>query len=208
MDESRRSDLELSDAERTARAYVLGVILPLWIASGSADYILHRRSAIERTAGSYESRLHVLGIALTSLPVLAGLLLEINAGVIAGMSIGYLAHLGMTIWDVAYADEKRTIVPLEQHVHGMLELLPFCALSFVICTYREQALALAGRSRTRADFRLRRKRVPISRGTLAAIVGGFGAFVALPFCEELRRCVRYERAAQSAADASAAEASR
>jgi hypothetical protein len=208
MDDQRDRSLDLTPAERAARRYVLGLILPLWIASGGVDYVLHRRAAIEQNAGSYESRLHVVGIALTAAPVLAGLLLEINAGVLAGMVLGYVTHVGMTVWDVAYADGKRPIVPLEQHVHGLLEVLPFCALSLVGCTYHEQALALVGRSDAVADFRIRRKRVPLSRRTLATIVAGFTVCVALPFCEELVRCLRYERQARSSGDASAGNAAR
>jgi len=184
-------------AERAAERYVLGVVMPLWIASGSLDYVLHRRAQIERNAGTYESRLHLIGIGMSAAPVLAGLVLEINAGVIAIMAVGYVAHLGMTIWDVAYADERRTIVPLEQHTHALLELLPFTALSFVLCTYREQALALVGRGAGAPHFTLRRKRVPIAGRSIAAIVIGFTVFVALPFTEELLRCWRYERKARS-----------
>jgi len=200
LPESRgvRGDPEASDHhERVAQRYVLAVVMPLWIASGSFDYVLHRRARIERNAGTYESRLHLLGIGMSAAPVLAGLVFEINAGVIAIMAIGYIAHLAMTIWDVAYADGKRTIVPLEQHVHALLELLPFTALSLVLCTHEEQALALVGRGSVRPDFRLRRKRVPIARRSIAAMVIGFTLFVALPFSEELLRCLRYERAARS-----------
>ena len=195
MDRSQSGDAaaELGAAERTARAYVMSVVLPLWIAAGAADYVLHRRARIERSAGVYESRLHVLGIGLSALPVLGGLLLEIDAGVILAMSAGYAAHLGMTIWDVAYASGRRPIEPLEQHVHGLLEVIPFTALSLVICSYPDQARALIGRGPARADFRLRPKRVPLSRRSVGATIAAFGALVALPFTEELLRCVRYER---------------
>ena len=164
-----------------------------WIASGSIDYVLHRRAKIERNAGSFESKLHAAGIALSALPVLGGLVLEIDAGVMLAMVAGYLAHLGMTVWDVAYADSKRTIAPAEQHVHGMLEILPFTALSLVLCAHPAQAAALVGRGTERPDFSLRFKRVPIRKRTVGAIVAAFGAFVALPYAEELQRCLRYER---------------
>ncbi len=191
------SDAILSRSERTARSYVVSVVLPVWIASGSADYLLHRRAGIERTAGAYESRLHLAGIGLSALPVLGGLLLEINAGVILAMGAGYVAHLAMTIWDVHYASGRRSVGPLEQHVHGLLEVIPFTALSLVFCTYPEQALALVGRGKARADFRFIPKRVPLPRRSLVLTVVAFVAFVALPFVEELVRCERYERRARS-----------
>ena len=176
-----------------AERYALAVVLPLWMAAGSFDYLLHRRSRIESTSGTYEARLHVLGIALTAAPVLASLLLEIDAGVLGLLGIGYVSHVGMTICDIAYADGRRHIAPLEQHVHGLLELLPFTALSLVALAHRDQARALFGRGSEPARLWPRRKRSPIPGRVLAATVGAFATAVALPYTEELLRCLRYER---------------
>jgi len=184
-----------------AERYALAVVLPLWMAAGSSDWLLHRRSRIEATSGSRESRLHVFGIVMTAPPVLAGLLLEIDAGVLAIMAAGYVAHIGMTIWDVAYADEKRRIIPTEQHVHALLELLPFAALSLVGLAHRDQVLALVGRGPERPRFALRRKRSPVPRRALVATMAAFTLTVALPYAEELTRCIRYERRAQAAGSA-------
>jgi len=181
-----------------AERYAFAVVLPLWMAAGSSDWLLHRRSRIEATSGSYESRLHVLGIMMTAPPVLAGLLLEIDAGVLAIMAAGYVAHLGMTILDVAYADEKRRIVPTEQHVHALLELLPFAALSLVGLAHRDQ---LVGCGPERPRFALRRKRSPVPLRALVATMAAFTLTVALPYAEELTRCIRYERRAQAAGSA-------
>jgi hypothetical protein len=178
--------------ERAIANYVMGVVMPLWIASGSIDYVLHKRSRIEATSGTYESVLHAAGISMSAVPVLAGLFLEIDAGVLLAMIAGYVAHAGMTIWDVAYASEKRDVVPTEQHVHGMLEFLPFAALSFMLVAYRRQALALVGRGE-RPRFAFRRKRTPLPAAPVAATIAAFTAFVALPYVEELVRCMRYER---------------
>jgi hypothetical protein len=171
----------------------MAVIMPLWIASGSIDYVLHKRSRIEATSGTYESVLHAAGISMSAVPVLGGLFLEIDAGVLLAMIAGYVAHAGMTIWDVAYASEKRDVVPTEQHVHGMLELLPFAALSFMLVAYRRQALALVGRGRgERPRFAFRRKRAPLPGAPVTATIAAFTAFVALPYIEELGRCIRYQ----------------
>jgi hypothetical protein len=178
--------------ERAIASYVMAVIMPLWIASGSIDYVLHKRSRIEATSGTYESVLHAAGISMSAIPVLGGLFLEVDAGVLLAMIAGYVAHAGMTIWDVAYASEKRDVVPTEQHVHGMLELLPFAALSFMLVAYRRQALALVGRGE-RPRFAFRRKRSALPAAPVAATIAAFTACVALPYVEELVRCLRYER---------------
>ena len=179
--------------ERAIARYVLAVVMPLWIASGGIDYWLHRRSKIESTSGTFESTLHAAGISMSAIPVLAGLFLDVDAGVLLAMIGGYAAHAGMTVWDVAYASTRREVSPTEQHVHAMLELLPFTALSFMLVAYREQALALIGRGEASARFAFRRKRTALPAGGVAAVIGAFAAFVAIPYAEELVRCVRYER---------------
>ena len=178
---------------RAAERFAFAVVLPLWMAAGSFDYVLHRRSHIESTSGSYESRLHVVGISLTALPVLSGLLLEIDAGVLAVMAAGYVSHLGMTIWDVSYADGLREIVPTEQHVHALLELLPFTALSLVTLAHLDQARALVRSGTATPRFAPRLKRTPIPLRYLAATMGAFALTVAVPYVEELLRCMRFER---------------
>ena len=183
----------VESTRRMKRRYLLGVIMPLWIASGAIDYVLHRRSRIEHTSGAYESRLHALGITLSAVPSLTGLLCELDAGALLVIFCGYLTHAGMTIWDVAYADGRREIVPTEQHVHAMLELLPFTALSLAVCAHPQQTLALFGRGNEPARFALRWKSEPLDRRAVAAILAAFGLLVAVPYGEELARCLRVER---------------
>ena len=184
----------MSDATgATAERYVLCVVLPGWMIAGGCDYVLHRRSKIEATSGTSESQLHALGIALTAPAVLAGLVLEINAGVLALMSATFIAHLGMTVWDVAYADGRRTIVPIEQHVHAMLELLPFCALSLLAVAHGDQSRALVRIGYNKPDFAFRFKRKRLPSGIIFAIAVAFTIVVAAPFAEELLRCIRYDR---------------
>jgi len=192
MGSSHDSD-DLDALERTIRTYLLAVVLPLWIAAGSSDYVLHRRSNIEGTSGLKESALHAVGISLAALPVVSGLFLEVNAGVLALMATGFSVHMGMTIWDVSYASTLREVTPTEQHVHAMLELVPFSALSFMLCVHHEQALALLGRGDAKPDFRLKPKRKPLPGKPVAAIIGAFTLLVAIPYVEELTRCYRYDR---------------
>jgi hypothetical protein len=104
----------------------------LWVLAGSLDYICHRRTKIETTSGPTESIIHTLMMTEAGIPMLLGLYLEVNAGVILLMIAAFFAHAGTAIWDVAYVVERRKVTPNEQHVHSFLEVLPFCAVSFVI----------------------------------------------------------------------------
>jgi hypothetical protein len=48
------------EADLLLRQYLLFFILPLWMLAGLTDYVLHRRTRIEETAGIKESVLHAL----------------------------------------------------------------------------------------------------------------------------------------------------
>ena len=82
----------MPDPADLVRAYLLYFILPLWIAAGLSDYLLHRRTQIAHTSGTKESLLHLLQLTEAGLPVLMGLLLEINALVLLLMLFGLAAH--------------------------------------------------------------------------------------------------------------------
>ena len=95
----------------------------------------HRRTKIETTSGTQESIIHSLMMAAAGIPIVLGLLLEINAGIILIMLLAFFVHWGTSFWDVAYATDRREVRPNEQHIHSFLEVLPFCAVSFVLCLH-------------------------------------------------------------------------
>ncbi len=106
-------------------------LFPLWLAAGFADWLCHRASRIEMTSGATESRLHVLLFALVALPVMLLLAFEITALTLAVMAISLLAHQAVALWDTSYSQPRRFISPIEQQVHGFLELVPLFALTIV-----------------------------------------------------------------------------
>jgi hypothetical protein len=165
-------------------------LLPLWIVPGLLDYAWHRRTKIESTSGLQESVTHSLMLAEVGIPLLTGLLFEINAGVIAFMIGGFLLHEVTSVWDVAYTVKRRLILPTEQHTHSFLEVLPFCGLSFVICMHWEQFLALAGQGKERPRFRIQLKHPPLPPRYLASMLATIVSFLVLPYGEEMLRCWR------------------
>ena len=102
---------------------------------------------------------------------------------------------------MSYAEDYRIVSATEQHVHGMLELVPFCALSFMLCVAHDPALALLGRGNTKPQFRLAAKRIPLAARSIAGTIGAFTLLVAIPYIEEFVRCVRYARRKGSSAQA-------
>ena len=180
----------MSQTDLAMRRYTTYFLLPLWFVPGLLDYVWHRRTKIESTSGLQESITHSLMLAEVGVPLLAGLLLEINAGVIAVMMGGFLLHEATIIWDVTYTVSRRLILPKEQHTHSFLEVLPFCGLSFVICMHWEQFLSLVGQGKERPRFRIRLKRPRLPLRYLVSMLAASAIFLVLPYTEELLRCWR------------------
>jgi hypothetical protein len=179
----------IDDATRRALQWF---VMPIWFGAGVADWWCHRRTDIEHTAGVQESAIHAAMMLEAGAPSMLGLFCEVNAGVLALTYATLAVHEVTAVLDVAYADGRRVVTPTEQHVHGFLERVPLMATAFLTVLHWDQACALAGRG-GRPDWRIRRKRRPISARYRVGIFGALAAFVALPYGEELARCVRAGR---------------
>lgn len=184
VDKSKRDE----GVAKATQAYMLYVALPLWVVPGFADWVCHRKSAIEKTSGTHESLTHALMMTAVGVPALMALLLEINASTILALAGGFVAHESIVLWDVAYAAERRRITTTEQHIHSFLEVLPFMSLSFMLCLHWDQVLAMFGQGPSRASFAIRPKESPIRTDYLVAILGGITACIGVPYAEELLRC--------------------
>lgn len=183
----------MKDAAGLVWHYLLYLVMPLWIAVGLGDYLMHRRTRIEHTSGMKESVLHALQLGQAGIPVLLGLLLDINALVILIMLIALVLHEGTALWDLHYTTGRREIRPLEQHVHSFLEVLPLMAVSFVTILYWDQFLAVFGLGPDTPRWEFRFKPEPLPPGYLAWLLGSVAFFIVLPFSEELWRCIRAAR---------------
>lgn len=182
---------------------ILYFFLPLWLLAGFGDWVFHRITDISGTTGVRESLLHLLMIGEIGVPILAGLLLEINALIIAVMIAALLLHEATVLWDLRYASSRRRILPGEQIIHSFQEMIPLMVLTLVAFLHWDQFIALVTMDGA-ADFSLRWKSEPLSPVYLAAIFIGTGLLVVLPFLEELWRCYRDQRrprAAQARQDA-------
>jgi len=175
--------------------YLLYGLLPGWFVPGLADWVMHRRSRIEDTAGTKESLIHSLMMAEVGIPIALTLRYEVNPLLLAVQLGGAAVHEATALWDVRTAVKSdREVTPLEQHIHSFLESLPYGALSALMCLHADQVKALlrGGSGRTDA-WRLVPRRRPLSRGYLAGIAAAIGTCVVLPYGEELVRCVRAGR---------------
>jgi hypothetical protein len=177
-----------------AQGFLMYFVLPMWLAAGLADWFCHRVTRIEVTAGPRESLFHLVLLAEMSVPVTLALFFEINSLVIAVMLAAYALHELTTWFDLRYATSTREVLPVEQMVHSLLEMLPLMGLGFIILLHWGQFLALFGLGSESPRFALMLKQHPLplsySFGALAAsLLLNF-----LPYTEELIRGVRAQRA--------------
>lgn len=104
-------------------------IYPLWLLAGAGDYLCHRRTDIEHSSGSGESWFHLLQFLALLVALAAAVLLEMNGLVFGVMVLMVLTHSVLAHMDVSYTDGRRYISPLEQHVHGFMDVLPLVTVA-------------------------------------------------------------------------------
>ncbi|MYW94177.1 diguanylate cyclase/phosphodiesterase [Amycolatopsis rubida] len=180
-----------SDVETATLRYLLYGLLPAWFVPGLLDWWQHRRTRIEDTAGVRESLIHLLMMAEVGLPIALALLCEINPLVLTIMAATIAAHEATALWDVKTAvDSSREVTPIEQHIHSFLESLPFMGTAAIACLHWKDARELLHAGDRRGAWRLQLKRHRLPGGYLAAIAAAVGGLIAVPYGEELRRCVR------------------
>lgn len=179
----------MDDTASLLQALLAFVWAPLLVAAGVLDWALHRAQRIEFTAGIAESTLHLAMLVLVGSAILAALLLEPTAGLLAGLIAVVLLHDLSYLVDLRVALAKRRIPVLEQWVHGFQHLLPWAGLSCLLALAPDQTLALLQRPGYTADWALRFKTDP--PWTYTAVMFFISMLLnVLPFCEEAWRCLR------------------
>jgi hypothetical protein len=108
-----------------------GDFTPCGFSPGQAIYVCHRLSNIERTSGATESWLHLAQFGCLAVVLACGTLLQINAVVFAVMVGFVLAHSVLSFIDVSYTDGRRRIQPIEQVVHGFMDVLPLVGVALI-----------------------------------------------------------------------------
>lgn len=144
------------------------IVLPLWLAAGLCDYLAHARTRIAETSGVHESFLHLLQTAQIGVPMLAVLLLQVNALVLALAIAGVVAHTITAYRDIRYTLPLRHVSVFEQFAHAFLIVVPMMALALVVLLHWP---ALADIWHGGADWTPRWKQPPFPRAVIASVLG-------------------------------------
>jgi hypothetical protein len=162
-------------------ALLLWGMYPLWLLAGAADYFCHRKTDIERTSGANESWLHLAQFVSLLLALACAVLLQISAVIFIVMTGLVLAHSVLSYIDVRYTDGRRRILPLEQTVHGFMDVLPLMAVALLGVLHWQE---IRSGSMTFAMVS------PVTTERVL-LLGSFVLLAGLPIFEELLRGLRH-----------------
>jgi len=159
-------------------------LYPAWLLAGAGDYLCHRQTDIEHTSGTRESWLHLAQFGTLLIAFAAAVLMNLNAIVFGIMVALVIAHSVLAHVDVSYTDGRRHISPVEQLVHGFMDVLPLVAVALVGVLHWSEITA----SPASPVFSLR----PPDLGRVL-LVGSFAVLSGVPIVEELARTYRHRR---------------
>lgn len=114
----------------------------VWLAAGLGDFACHRRTDLPRTSGVAESVMHLLQIGVLGVAIVVGLAFELGpaiAWVLAGLVVVH-SVLGYVDTRIAFG-RKRVILPVEQHLHSVMDMAPVVALGWGVATSWPAAIA-------------------------------------------------------------------
>lgn len=163
-----------ADATPALLAYAAYI---LWLIAGLCDFLCHRHTDLPRTSGLAESSLHLLQLALIGGGIVLALAFDASAALAVTLCIVALAHAVSGYLDTRSAFPKRVILPVEQHVHSVLDMAPLIAL-FLWLVANWPAIADGG------GFHLRQPALPLA--IWLAMLAPAALLCALPAALEFR----------------------
>lgn len=121
-------------ADTTPALLAYGAYL-LWLLAGLGDFLCHRRTDLPRTSGLAESSLHLVQLVLIGGGLVLALAFEPGAALAVVLVILVVAHAAAGYLDTRTAFPKRVILPIEQHVHSVLDMAPPIALALWLAAH-------------------------------------------------------------------------
>lgn len=119
--------------------------------------------------------------AQAGLPLLLAAGFEMNPLLVTLMTGAAVLHEGTAALDVRIAlESEREVSQFEQHVHSFLEVMPFWIVPLMVLLHEP----------TTKKWSLTRRSSALSRRDLALVASAVTFLGALPYGEELLRCLR------------------
>lgn len=104
----------------------------VWLLAGLADFICHWRTDLRHTSGVAESATHLVQVGLLGAAIVLGLAFETGRLVLLLMLALVVVHAAVGYLDTRIAfGRRRVLLPIEQHVHSVLDMAPIAAFACV-----------------------------------------------------------------------------
>ena len=183
----------MSDTGTLLTNLILFGLLPLWGIAGFVDWCCHRATRIEQTSGVRESLIHAaMGVQL-GIPILLGLIFEINIPILVIAVAAWLLHEFLAHWDVHYSAPLRHISIWETHAHNYMATIPLYTLMLLVVLNWDVVASLFSldwQGLFQFDRAAVRDRYP---NYLPYYLAFMSLLCVFPYVEELLRCMRAAR---------------
>jgi len=167
---------------------ILYVILPLWGITGFIDWVCHRATDIENTSGLKEALIHVLMGVQVAIPILVGILFEMNVLVFLICLAALAAHEIVAHHDVKHTMHLREISIWEVHAHNYLSTIPFYLIALIGVRNPDTVIKTFTLD-WGGEMALLLRSEPVGGGAYLPWYIGFMAIICfLPYTEEVFRC--------------------
>lgn len=152
-----------------------------WLLAGFGDFACHRYTDLRHTSALRESILHLIQLGLMGTAVVLGVLFEMGRMLALGLLIAVVAHALIGYADTRVAFAKRVLLPVEQHLHSVLDMAPWIALAYALAFTWPDAVAPGWRMTPRIQA--------FDPGLLAAVIVPAAVLCVVPALLELRACL-------------------
>lgn len=108
-----------------------------WLLAGFGDFLCHRRTNLTHTSGVAESSTHLLQLAIVGVSITVAMGFEMGPAIALFLCAAVVAHSVIGYRDTRIAfGSGRVILPIEQHLHSVLDMAPIVGLAwFVAATW-------------------------------------------------------------------------
>jgi len=105
----------------------------IWLLAGFGDFLFHRRTDLPHTSGVLESGAHLLQLGLLGAAILLALAFKIGPVTVLLLVVLVTTHACVGYLDTHFAfTRQRTVLPMEQHLHSILDMAPIIALGLLV----------------------------------------------------------------------------
>ena len=158
----------------------------IWLSDGLCDFVCHWRTDLPYTSGVPESATHLIQLVLLGLAVVLGVAFDVGSLLAVSLLALVAMHAVVGYVDTRIAFRRqRVILPVEQHIHSVLDMAPIIAFAWLLISTWPAA--------TNGDWSLHARQPAASFGVWLAVLTPPAVLCIVPALLEFRAAWRVER---------------